>query len=305
MHFDALIIGGGPTGLSAALILGRACRRVALIDAGQPRNAAARELHGFLTRDGIPPRELLRLGREEVVRYGVELLEDQVIAAECAAPPADSPFKTLFTVSCSAGRRLTGRKLLFASGTCDTLPDFPGVKECYGATVHHCPYCDGWEHRGKRLLAYGETAGDAVGLARSLRTWSDRVVAITGGHQASEQERHRIRKNEIEFKPDRIVCLRHRGDQLQAVVFDDGTELAADALFFNTRQDARCDLAHRLGCELDEQCRARTTGKQQTNVPGVFLAGDADGDVQFAIVAAAEGATAAVAMNRELQEEDR
>jgi thioredoxin reductase len=193
---------------------------------------------------------------------------------------------------------------LFASGTCDTLPDLPGVKECYGATVHHCPYCDGWEHRGKQLLAYGASAEKAIGLALSLRTWSDRVIAISNGQPASEQDRQLLHKSGLKLKADRVIRFTHRGDQIQGVEFANATKLDADALFFNTRQEARCDLARQLGCELDEDCRARTTGKQQTNIPGVFLAGDADGDVQFAIVAAAEGATAAVAINRELQKED-
>jgi thioredoxin reductase len=213
------------------------------------------------------------------------------------------PSKQWFTVTCASGRKLVGRKLLFASGTCDTLPDLPGIKECYGATVHHCPYCDGWEHRDKRLLAYGDTAEAAIGLALSLRTWSDRVVALSNGHEADEKQEAVLRRNELEMKPGKISRLLHRDQQLLGVEFAAAGVLEAEALFFNTGQEARCALARQLGCELDEECRARTTGKQQTNVPGVFLAGDADGDVQFAIVAAAEGATAAVAMNRELQEE--
>jgi thioredoxin reductase len=301
--YDVIIVGGGPAGLNAALILGRSCRRVALIDAGEPRNAAARELHGFLSRDGIGPRELLQQGRTDVQKYGVLLLDDRVVACENVS--ATNIHKTAFVVSCAAGKTATGRKLLFASGMTDKLPEFPGIRECYGATIHHCPYCDGWEHRGKGIVAYGASVHDAVGLGLSLRTWSQQVTVLTNGDPPSPEELGRLQASSISWRPERITRLLHAGDRLLGVELEASPSVTADALFFNCPQLPRCDLAKALGCNLDEQRHARTTDKQKTNVAGVFIAGDADGDVQFAIVAAAEGATAAVAINRELQEEDQ
>jgi thioredoxin reductase len=303
-HFDAVIIGGGPAGLSAALLLGRACRRVVLIDAGEPRNAAARELHGFLSRDGIPPRELLRLGRAEVERYGIVLIDDRVISAHCLCDRTAHAGGAGFSVQCASGREFTGRKLLFASGTCDTLPELPGIKECYGASVHHCPYCDGWEHRQQRLLACGDTADHAAGLGLALKTWSNRVLVLTNGEPLPQDQHDHLRANQISWREERVLRLVHDGDRLRAVELSIGEVIEADALFFNTPQTPRCDLACQLGCQLDDAARVQTSDKQRTNVPGIFFAGDADGDVQFAIVAAAEGATAAVAINRELQDED-
>ena len=169
---DVVVIGGGPAGLSAALMLGRCRRRVVVCDAGQPRNAAACALHGYLTRDGIPPGELLRLGRDELRAYGVEMRQ---VAVTDVVPSLDR-----FQVHLDGGGLLTARKLLIASGVRDHLPDIEGLEACYGITVHHCPYCDGWEARDRAVAVIGRGGGGA-GLALSLKTWSDRVVLCTNG----------------------------------------------------------------------------------------------------------------------------
>ena len=303
--YDVIIVGGGPAGLSAALMLGRARRKVIVIDAGKPRNAAAKHFHGYLGRDGQSPRDLLSDGRKEVARYGVELLDDVTTAADALPQSPNQPFATAFVVRTEGGKSLFGRKILFATGMCDEIPDLPGFRECYGASVHHCPYCDGWEHRDKHLLAYAEDAEKAVGLALALRGWSDRVTALTNGMPLSDDERNSLTKNAIGYREETVVRLLHDGQQLSGVNLGPGGVLEADALFFNTNQRSHCDLPRCLGCTFDQETDDGTHEKQRTNVSGLFLAGDADGDVQFVIVAAGEGATAAVAINRELQEEDR
>jgi thioredoxin reductase len=174
----------------------------------------------------------------------------------------------------------------------------------YGSSVHHCPYCDGWEHRGERLAAYGKGRA-AVGLALSLRTWSDRVVACCDGERLSEEDRALAERNEIGVREDGVVRLEGDDGELRRIHFERGAPLECDALFFNTGQVQRSDLPRRLGCSFKDDGGVRTSDRQCTDVPGLYLAGDADKDVQFVIVAAAEGATAAVAMNRELQDEDR
>jgi thioredoxin reductase len=302
--YDAIIIGGGPAGLSAALLLGRSCRRVAVIDAAQPRNAAARAVHGFLGSDGMPPQDLLAAARQQLARYEVEFLRD-VVTSGCRLTSADLPCPTAFSVTTQNNRTLRGRKLLLATGMHDTLPKFPGVRECYGVTIHHCPYCDGWEHRGQRILVYGMQAKEAVGLGLALRGWSKDVTVLTDGHPVDRQQTDRLAKNGISLASEKIVRFLHRGDLLEGVELAGSRVLPAEAMFFHSDQRPGCDLPRSLGVECEDEFARRTSRKQTTNVPGLFVAGDADGDVQFVIVAAAEGAKAAVAMNRELQDEDR
>jgi thioredoxin reductase len=302
--YDAIIIGGGPAGLSAAMILGRCRRRVLLIDSGQPRNAKSHGVNGFLGHDGIPPFELREIGQREIAKYGIQPVDDVVEAAEPA--DLDNPhFQTGFRVTTRGSRSETSRKVLFATGTCDELPDFDGVNECYGKTVHHCPYCDGWEHRDQRLAAYGETIEGAVGLALALRMWSDDVTALANGHELSGDQQERLSRNGVRVAKQRIVRLVHEGPQLRGIEFEASGLLPAEALFFDQPQRSSCNVPRSLGVECDGPFSGRTDRRQKTNVPGVFVAGDADGDVQFAIAAAAEGAIAAVAINRELQDEDQ
>src|SRR4051794_29430985 len=302
--YDVLIVGGGPAGLSAALVLGRCRRRVLVVDSGRPRNAAARAMHGYLSRDGIHPRELLRLGRAEVDRYGVEVLDAEVDTARGLSPSEAPDPRASFEVVTEDGRRFRSRKLLLATGVRDVLPQIDGAESYYGRGVHHCPYCDGWEHRDGALVAYG-AGRPAVGLALSLRTWSSRVTTCTDGQRIASRDRDRLGRNGIALRTERILRLDGSGEALQWIVFESGPPLECDALFFNTDQVQRSQLPAMLGCEPKGDNRIRTHDKQRTCLPGLFLAGDADGDVQFVIVAAAEGARAAVAINRELQEEDR
>jgi thioredoxin reductase len=303
-HYDVVILGGGPTGLSAALILGRCRRRVLVVDSGRPRNAAARAMHGYLTRDGTPPREVLRMGREEAARYGVALIDGEATEACCLGDAEPSPAPA-FAVTLADGRSFRARKLLLATGVRDVLPEIDGVATYYGRGVHHCPYCDGWEHRDDALAAYGATAAKAVGLALSLRTWSARVTALTDGEPIPPEDLDRLRRNGIAVRTEPIARLEGSAERLERVVLASGPPLPCDGFFFNTDQLPHSTLAERLGCRSTEKNHVATHGKQRTGVPGLFVAGDADGDVQFVIVAAAEGARAAVAINRELQDEDR
>ncbi|HZW10470.1 MAG TPA: NAD(P)/FAD-dependent oxidoreductase [Phycisphaerales bacterium] len=292
--YDVVIVGGGPAGLSAALVLGRCRRRVAVCDARRPRNRRAEAVHGFITREGLPPLELLRLAREDVGAYGVEHREAEVTGGAC------EPDGT-FTVVLSTGERLHSRKLLLATGMRDEAPAIEGVDRFYGRSVHHCPYCDGWEHRDGSLAAYGKGSA-AVGLALALLTWSPRITACTDGEPIEDAERQRAHRHGIAIREERPVRL-EGGDRLERVVFASGEPLECSGLFFNTAQRQQSDLAERLGCTVRHGA-VQTTARQGTGVPGLFLAGDADKDVQFVIVAAGEGATAAVAINKELQEED-
>jgi thioredoxin reductase len=294
--YDCLIIGGGPAGLSAALLLGRCRRRILVCDAGQPRNRFAEHVHGYLTRDNIEPSEFVHLGRQELDRYGVEFI---TATAVDAARRQDGSFR----ITLEDGSSHASRKLLLATGVGDVLPQVPGLRELYGRGVHHCPYCDGWEHKDERLIALGD--GDAaIGLALSLKTWSPHIIACTNGADADSSKRSRAEQLGITVRPEPVARLVSEQGRLIGIEFEQGASIPCDALFFNSRQYQRSPLPGLLGCCFKSDGGVETSDKQCTGVPGLYLAGDADKDVQFVIVAAAEGATAAVAINAELQRED-
>lgn len=292
---DVIVIGGGPAGLSAALMLGRCRRHVLVCDAAAPRNAASRALHGYLTRDGCPPRELLALGRAELARYGVEYTEGEVIAVQ--------PTGAGFIVTLDDERTVNGRRVLIATGVRDRLPQVEGAEACYGVSLFHCPYCDGWERCDQRLGAYGRGQAGA-GLALALQTWSRDVVLLTDGPaRLAIAARARLDARDIRIDERRIRAFRHEDGALRAVVFRKGDPLDRDVLFFSTGQQQQAAFARELGCEFTARGTVRTDRYGQTCVPGVFVVGDASRDVQFVVVAAAEGAKAAVAINAQFQAE--
>jgi thioredoxin reductase len=293
MHYDVIIVGGGPAGLSAATILGRARRRVVVFDDGKYRNESSRGVHGFLTRDGIHPAELRRIAREQLERYEVEF--------RCLHINSARRIDTGFEVTLDDGSLLECRKLLLATGVSDQLPDVEGMRRLYGAGVFHCPYCDGWEVRDLPLAAYGESA---AGLAASLKTWSADVMLCTDGPATlKREETQRLERLGIPIYYQKLARV-EGGDYLDQIVFADGFVLPCRGIFFNTIPAQRCDLAENLGCAFTKKGSVRTGKLEGTNIPGLFVAGDASKDVQFAVVAAAEGAKAAIAINQALQLED-
>jgi thioredoxin reductase len=291
--FDVVIVGGGPAGLSAALILGRCRRRVLVCDAGEPRNARSSALHGYLTRDGTPPLELLRLAREELQQYGIEPRATRVTAVACTSEG--------FSVTLEGGEIVDARTVLVATGVRDHLPDVPGIEECYGVTVHHCPYCDGWEVRDRHIVVLGQGAA-AAGLALSLKTWTDHVTICSNG-RARIRPRHReqIGAQRIALHEARIERVEHDAGRVQRVVLASSEAIACDAVFFTMGQHPQWDLPRQLGCEITRKGVVKTDHLGQTRVPGLYVAGDASRDVQFVVVAAAEGAKAGVAINKALQ----
>src|SRR5436190_20163238 len=292
--FDVIVVGGGPAGISAALMLGRCRRRVLLCDLGQPRNRRSRALHGYLTRDGIAPGEFLKLGRRELAQYAVEWRSIGVTTV-CRSDDR-------FRVTLSDGRDEDARFLLLATGVIDDLPLVPGLEECYGRSVYHCPYCDGWEWRDRRLAALG-SGMDVTKLALALTAWSRNVVLCTNGAAVHRRERRRLDDNGIAVRTGTIRRLDHEGGRLSAIEFDEGGSIGCDSLFFSTGQRPQSDIAARLGCALNARGTIRTGTLSDTNIPRVFVAGDASRDAQFAVVAAAEGIKAALAINKALLHE--
>jgi thioredoxin reductase len=278
-------------------MLGRCRRRVLVCDTGEPRNRWSHAVHGFLTRDGTPPATLLALAREELRLYDtVELRTARVVDAE-RLPDG-------FVVRCEDGRRIRSRKLLLATGVVDELPTISGIETFYGRSVHHCPYCDGWEWRDQPIASYGQGEHGAA-LALGLSVWSRDVVACTDGPaRLSQRTRERFRALGIRVREERVMRLEGRAGSLERIVFEVGPPEQRRALFFATGQHQASDLPARLGCRFTEQGAVATGQCEATNVPGLYVCGDASKEAQFVVVAAAEGTEAAMAINKALLEED-
>jgi thioredoxin reductase len=292
---DVIIVGGGPAGLSAALILGRSRRRVIVCDAGTPRNAAAPWVRGFLSRDGINPWELRRIAEEQLEPYGVELRRILVLGAKC--------IEGGFAVTLADQTVLRGRKLLLATGVTDVLPEVAGAKEYYGRGLHHCPYCDGWEVRDKALAVYG-SGRSGLALSLKLKTWSPEIVLCTNGpSRLPPGGAERLSRNGIRLREQPIARFAGDSERLTHVAFTTGEQLPCDAVFFTTGQKQRSELPRLLGCEFNRKGTVVVSRLQSTRIPGLYVAGDASWDVQLAIVAAAEGVKAGVAINTALAEE--
>lgn len=298
MQYDAIIVGGGPAGLSAALVLGRCRRKVLVCDSGHPRNERSGGVHGYFTRDCIDPGEMLRIGREQLAPYGVEF-RHCVVADVVRDGDA-------FRVCLEEGVELSARRVLIATGVRDKLPEIPGFDEMFGKSVHHCPYCDGWEWRDHPVAVYARR-NTGFGMALALRTtWNEDVALLTDGPaELKREQREELRRFNVIVRQERIERLEGDDGMLQRVVFKKGEPLPRSAIFVNTGFNQRCDIAGNLGCLLNSKGTFVADKHEQTNITGVYVAGDASRDVQMVIVAAAEGVKAAKAINEDLQRETR
>lgn len=297
-QWDVLIVGAGPAGMSAALILGRCCRRVLLCDAGTPRSWAAREMHSFLSRDGIDPNEFRTLSKKELAAYpNVHLRFAEVTQIH---KKKDGTFEAEF----QAGAPQKCRKILLATGVLDQLPEIPGVKQFFGTSVHQCPYCDGWEMKDRPIAVYGK-AHRGFEMARALTAWSSSFTLLSDGPtRLSTSQRAQLRANGIELVTTKIERLVGQGARLQAIQLTDGREIRCKALFFDMPCYPQSPLAKKLGCRMTASGGIHCGEYEASSVPGVYAAGNILKGVQLSIVAAAEGARAAFGVNRALTRED-
>jgi len=296
--WDVVIAGAGPAGLSAALVLGRARRKVLLCDTGTPRSWASKEMHGFLTRDGIAPAEFRRLAHKEVGRYSnVVFCAAEVTAASSLAGGG-------FSVAIAGKRRTRSRKLLIATGVFDHLPPVTGIEALFGKSVFQCPYCDGWEVSDAPIAVYGKRRR-GFEMARAMTAWtSDIALCTDGAALLTDTERTHLQRNGIEIFEERIERLASTRGKLREIIFRGGRRLKRSALFFDTPCSGQSKLAESLGCQFSRHGGVKCGQYEATSVSGVFVAGNIIKDVQLVIVAAAEGTRAAFGINRALTRED-
>ena len=296
-RYDVVIVGGGAAGLTAALVLSRARRRVLLVDAGEPRNAPAAQMHGYLSRDGIPPGELLLAGRKEVTGYGGDIVSGSV---SDVAPDGRSSFWVLL----ANGQRISTRRLLVTTGLRDELPDIPGLPERWARDVLHCPYCHGQEVRDRQIGIIGGTPG-AVRYAQIVRQWTHDLVYFTAPGVLTATERTQLLARSIgvvEGTVEQLVI--DDTDKLSGVRMTDGRVVPRDVLFVPPRFVPNNSLLVGLGCDVDTDGWVSVDTSGQTSEAGAWAAGNVVDPRAQVITAAGAGSATAIAINADLVDED-
>lgn len=294
--YDCIIVGGGPAGLNAAVVLGRCQRKVLIFDTNEQRNRYSHGMHNYLTRDDILPTDFLDFCHRELEKYSVQLVHKKIINAKKNGDE-------VFVVKDENATVYQSKKLLIATGLTDNLPPIEGFKEFYGKSVFHCPYCDGWEVRNKKIGVYAKNK-EGWELALALKGWTNDVTLYTDGkNKVKPAQKEYLDANEIPVISLPVSKLQGENGQLQKIVFKNGEEKNCDALFFVNGFHPQCNIAETFGCNATKKGVIITNRYQQTNIKGLFVAGDAAKDMHFVVVAAAEGAKAGVIINKELQKE--
>ncbi|GAA2418762.1 NAD(P)/FAD-dependent oxidoreductase [Streptomyces glaucosporus] len=293
--YDVLVVGGGAAGLSAALVLARARRRVAVVDAGEPRNAPAAHMHGFLSRDGMSPAALLEAGRAEAAGYGAELIGGRVDRIDRTGSG--------FLAHLAGGPTPGARRLLVATGLRDELPGLPGVRERWGRDVLHCPYCHGHEVRDRPVAVLGTGPG-SVQQALLVRKWSDDTVFFPHILSLSGDEREWLAARGVRVVDGAVRRLVVEDDRLRGVELAGGRVVPREAVFVLPRAVPHDALLTGLGCERDEDGWVVTDASGRTSVPGVWAVGNVADRRAQVITAAGMGSVAAVAIDHDLVDEE-
>lgn len=298
MEDDVVVIGSGAAGLSAATVLARARRQVTVIDAGEPRNAPAQHVHGFLSRDGIAPAQMLAIGRDELVGYGGQVVQARAVAIEQLGDRG-------FVVRCDGSPDLTARGIVVATGLRDELPEIPGLRQRWGVDVLHCPYCHGYEVRDMPLAVLGgDNRPFTLHQASLVRQWSSDVAFFPNRIVLTAEERARLTARGISIVEGAVAGLVVQDHQLSGVELVDGQIVPRSVAFVGPRFVARDELLTGLGCEAGEDGWVSTDPTGHTSVPGVWAVGNVVDSPAQLINAAGAGTKAAIALNHFLLEQD-
>jgi thioredoxin reductase len=294
--FDVIIIGGSYAGLSAAMALGRSLRNVLIIDSGLPCNRQTPHSHNFITQDGETPGAIAQKAREQVLSYPtVQFLNGEAVNGK----QTDKGF----VIITAAGDSFTAKKLIFATGIKDIMPAIPGFSECWGISVIHCPYCHGYEVRGRKtgIMANGNKALHLASLVHNL---TDKITLLTIGKAAfAEEEFTRLQAHNIQVIEKPVASIEQVNGQVQQVIFSDGSSIAFDAVYAAVPFVQHSDIPVALGCILTDQGYLKTDASQKTSVAGVFACGDNTGMMRSVASAVASGNMAGVMVNLELTKE--
>ncbi|MFD1990264.1 NAD(P)/FAD-dependent oxidoreductase [Paenibacillus nicotianae] len=293
---DVIIIGGGPAGLNAALILGRSRKNVLVIDEELPRNRVTKESHGFLTRDGVTPAQFRQIAREQISVYpSVQFVKDTVISAS----GSDGNFE----IVTAQGQTYTGKKILFAVGMKDRPLTISGLQEVYGKSAFVCPYCDGWELRDQ-TLALIVNSTTALHLAKTISGWSDQfTIFMQGAEELTIEEQAELAQHQIPIIYSPIQHIHSVEGMVQKIECEDGTLIACTGIFFTPELIAGSDVPRMLGCESADTGMMIVDEFGKTIIPGVYSAGDSASRKYQVVAAASLGSMAGVSINSELLEE--
>jgi thioredoxin reductase len=295
--FDCAIIGGGPAGLNAALVLGRARRDILLFDNNNPRNAVTHESHGFITRDGVNPKEFREIAHKEIEKYPSVIYENKKIASVIKNDG-------LFNLTTSNNETYQSKTIIIATGLKDNLPDIENISDYYGKSLFNCPYCDGWELRDKPLVVIIDEPVQGFHFIQTVYNWSKDLVVCTNGKLFENSDQKRlIQKKGIKIIENRIKAFAGENGQMEKVVFDNGESVTVKGGFVLPRPSQTSAFAKDLRCEFNSLGGISTDSYGRTNIKWVYSAGDASivAPAQL-IIAAAEGLQAAVGVNRDLIE---
>jgi len=291
--FDAIIIGGSYSGLAAAMALGRALRKVLVIDSEKPCNAQTPYSHNFLTQDGKKPAEIAKTAKEQVRRYeNVQFFNGLATKGK--------KVKDGFEIQLATGETFTAAKLIFATGIKDSMPDIAGFSDCWGISVIHCPYCHGYEVRNQKtgILGNGESAYE---LAQLISNWtSDLTIYTNGESEINPEQVLQLQKHDIQIVEQQFDTLEHTKGHLKSIVFKDQTESPLTALYAPRPFVQHCVIPESLGCERTAEGYLKIDAFQQTTVPGIYACGDNTTRLRTVANAVAMGTAAGMAASKKL-----